>query len=177
MICIFLFILIGKTDFRKNDIKESIKFSNIYRSVPEENLYVFSNASLVNDILNGRSGVILMSFPTNKWTDIYASILNDGAKEVGIDKIYYYNFLEDRDERNATYETIVNKLSRYAYVNDEGKQNIYAPTILIVKKGMIIAYFDGLSVMRGNQNISEYFAEEKDNIYEKIKQALLEYIY
>ena len=66
IICIALFIVIGKTDFQKDIDTEAKKFHALYNLVDDDNLYVFSDATDVLDILNGRSGVILMGFPMNK---------------------------------------------------------------------------------------------------------------
>ena len=176
IICLVLFVYIGEMDFHKNEADEQIKFSNLYNEVSKNNLYVFSNATDVLNIINGRSGVILFGFPLNKFVNTYASILNTVATENGIDKIYYYDFLKDRDESNGTYETIVKKLQVYAPVNDEGVQDIMAPTILIVKNGKVIAYIDDASIMKGDITPDIYYNEnEKARIYEILKTALNEY--
>ena len=118
-----------------------------------------------------------MGFPSNKWTGYYASILNDAAKNVGVDEIHYYDFLSDRDESNGTYETIVNNLKVYAPVSDEGVQDIAAPTVIIVKNGKIIGYFDDTAIMHGNVTPDIYYNENaRSKIYEGFKTALLEYI-
>lgn len=177
IICIVLFIVIGKTDFRKEEVTEAKKFNNIYNLVSEDNLYVFSNATEVLKILNGRSGIILMGFPLNVWTKYSANILNDVAKEEGIDKIYYYDFLKDREESNGTYETIVNKLDVYITVDDEGTKDLRAPTILIVKDGEIIGYFDDTSTIKGVVTPEDYYNEYQTNLVkEKYKTAILEYL-
>lgn len=177
IICIILFIVIGTTDFKKNSKNEALKFSNLYNLVSEDNLYVFSNATDILNIVNGKSGVILLGFPKNLWVNMYASILNNTCKEVGIDKIYYYDFLQDRDESNATYETIVQKLNMYVPMNDEGIQDLMAPTVIIIKSGNVIGYFDEASIIKGNINPDIYYTEnEKGLIYNKFKTALLEYI-
>lgn len=177
IICIVLFIVIGKTDFRKEEVTEAKKFNNIYNLVSEDNLYVFSNATEVLKILNGRSGIILMGFPLNVWTKYSANILNDVAKEEGIDKIYYYDFLKDREESNGTYETIVNKLDVYITVDDEGTKDLHAPTILIVKDGEIIGYFDDTSTIKGVVTPEDYYNEYQTNLVrEKYKTAILEYL-
>jgi len=176
-ICIALFIIIGKTDFHKDEDSESTKFSNLYKDVQEDNLYIFCNASDVLNILNSRSGVILMGFPSNIWTSYYADILNNAAKDLNIGKIYYYDFRSDRDESNGTYETIVKKLSVYAPVTDEGIQNIMAPTVLIVKNGSVIAYFDDTAIVRGTVTPDIYYTEnQKALIYNNFKNALSNYI-
>lgn len=177
IIIIVLFIVIGKTDFQKDIDTEGKKFHALYDLVEDDNLYVFGDATDVLEILKGRNGIILMGFPSNKWTNHYASILDDAAKEVGIDKINYYDFQKDRDESNGTYETIVNKLKMYVPVSDEGTQDIQAPTVVIVKKGEIIGYFDDTSIIKGNVTPEIYYTEYQTSLtYEGFKTALLEYI-
>ena len=41
--------------------------NRLYKMVENDNLFVFADATDVHDIVNGRSGVILMGFPSNKW--------------------------------------------------------------------------------------------------------------
>ena len=169
IICLSLFIIIGKTNYQKEN-HNAIKFSSLYNLVKEDNLYTFSNAFDILNIINGRSGVILLGFPKNKYVNRYASILNDAAKELEIEKIYYYDFLSDRDNNNATYETIVKKLEMYVVVDDEGIQDLMAPTVLIVKNGEIIGYFDELNYIKGNISPEVYFNE---NTCSRIKQEFI----
>ena len=175
IICIGLFIVIGKTDYKKDKPSDSLKFSNLYSLVPENNLYVFSNANDVLDILNGRSGVIFMSFPSNKWSNNYAYLLNKACMYVGIDKIYYYNFLSDRDNNNGTYQTIVRKLDNYINVLDEDDKDIYAPTVILVKDGKVINYIDDLSITKGNMDVEEYYKLNENIIYSNLLNSLEEY--
>jgi len=177
IVCITLFIYIGQIDFKKNIDTEAKQFSDLYKMVSDDNLFVFSDATDINDIVSGRSGVVLMGFPSNKWMNYYAEILNNVAKQVGVDKIYYYDFQKDRDESNGTYETIVNKLKVYAPVDDEGIQNIEAPTVIVVKKGEVIGYFDDTSIIKGTVTPEIYYTEyQKSLTYEMFKTALLEYV-
>lgn len=177
VLCISLFIIIGQIDFQKDIDTESKKFHSLYDMVESDNLYVFSDATDVISIVDGKSGVVLMGFPTNKWMNYYASILNDVSKEVGIDKIYYYDFQNDREESNGTYETIVNKLKIYIPTDDRGIQDIQAPTVIIVKNGDVIGYFDDTSIIKGTVTPDVYYTDNQKAItYEGFKTALLEYI-
>jgi len=177
IICIVLFIVIGKTDFKKNEKTESEKFSSLYNLVEEDNLFHFSDATEVLNILNGRSGIILMGFPLNKWTNYYADILDEVSKELGVDKIYYYDFLKDRDESNGTYETIVNKLSVYVTVDDEGTKDLHAPTLIVVKNGEVIGYFDDTSILKGTVTPEVYYTDYQRGLtYEGFKTAIIEFL-
>ncbi len=177
IICIGLFVLIGNIEVKNNSLTESLKFSNIYKNVPQDNLYVFANATDVLNIVNGRSGVVLFGFPQNKYTSYYAEYLDLMGKEVGLDKIYYYNFLNDRDESNGTYETIVKNLGVYTPTLDEGVSDIMAPTILVVKDGNVLLYYDEVSINKGNITPDVYFTENKNaEIKELLKSVLEEYV-
>lgn len=176
-ICIALFIIIGKTDFSKDEETESQKFSSIYNLVEENNLFHFSDATEILNIINNRSGVILMGFPMNKWTNYVADILDEVAKELKLDTVYYYDFLKDRDESNGTYETIVNKLDMYVTVDDEGTKDLHAPTILVVKNGEVIAYFDDTAYIKGSVTPEIYYKEYQRGItYEMYKTAISAYM-
>ena len=172
-----LFIVVGEIDFKKGKDTEANKFSTIYNLVDKDNLYVFSDATNVLNTLKGRSGVIFLAFPSNKWSNKYASILNEVGKDVGLDKIYYYDFKKDRDESNGTYETIVNELEMYVPVNDENEKNIQAPTVVIVKNGNIIAYFDDATSIKGPITPDEYYNENQvASLKSSFKVALEEYL-
>ncbi len=177
IICIGLFVVIGNMNYKDSSETEAKKFSNIYKNISEDNLYVFANASEVLNIVNGRSGVVLLGFPKNKWTGFYADYLNEVGKEIGLDKIYYYDFLDDRDESNGTYETLVNKLNVYTPVNDEGVTDLAAPTVLVVKEGEVLAYFDETSIIKGNTTPEDYYTENAIALTkEMFKNVLEEYI-
>lgn len=177
IVCFALFIIIGRMDFEKHYESDAEKFNSLYNLVEKDNIYTFSNATDVLNIINGRSGVILLGFSSNKWTNYTAKILNETAKEVGLTQIYYYDFLQDRKASNGTYETIVNNLSAYVPINDLGRKDIQAPAVLIVKNGQIIAYFDDTAIMRGIIDPKDYYTEtEIEATKAKFKMALSEYI-
>lgn len=176
-ICIWLFIVIGKTDFKKDIDTESKQFSSLYNLVEEDNLFHFSNANDVLNILNGRSGIILLGFPSNIWTNYYADILDEVSRELNVDKLYYYDFLKDRDESNGTYETIVNKLAMYVPTDDEGIRDLHAPSIVVVKNGSVIGYFDETVNVKGTVTPEIYYNEYQRNIsYENIFTAVKAYM-
>lgn len=177
IICIALFIIIGKTDFQKDIDTEGKKFHSLYDMVPNDNLYMFCDATDVLNIINGQDGVVLMGFPSNKWMNNYANILNEVGKDLQIDSICYYDFLQDRKESNGTYETIVNKLKVYVKTNDEGIQDLQSPTVIVVKNREVIGYFDDTSIINGTVTPEIYYTEnQKALTYEQFKTALLEYI-
>lgn len=172
-----LFIYIGQINFQIKEESDAEKFSSLYNLVPNDNLYEFADATDVIDIINGRSGVILFAFPGNDWSNYYAKILNEAAQELEMNVLYYYDFENDRRTSNGTYETIVNKLKVYVPVNDENILNIYAPTVIIVKNGKILGYFDDTSMRKGTVTPEIYYTENQIKLtHEGFKTALKEYL-
>lgn len=161
IIILILFIVIGKHDFNKNISTEAEQFNQIFTNVPKENVFKFSNAQEVNNIINSKKskGIILFGFKANNWTSYYAEYIDEVAKEMDIKEVLYYDFESDRKDKNGTYETIVNSLSVYTKYTDYNTSEIYAPTLLVVKNGEIILYDDSTAVRSGNYTPDIYWQD------------------
>lgn len=159
VLIIIAFIYIGTREFDTKEVIDNEKFDSEYSNVSKDNVFVYVNAQDVYTKLNSQNAIIFMGFPSNKWSGYYANILNEAAKISGIKEIYYYDFLEDRQNKNATYQSIVLKLSNYVSTLDDGTQNIYAPTLIIIKNGKIIAFDNETAINIGNISPVDYWNE------------------
>jgi hypothetical protein len=151
------------------------KLANIFDKLPVNNVFEYTTASDIRMILNGgKSGIILFG-TDNEWVNYYASFVNEVAEEYDINKVLYYDFLKNRSENNGTYEDIVNRLSKYAYVNDRGQTEIYAPTLVVIKDGEVLYFDSETSFVTGSYTPSSYWTDYKtlekklefSNIFEK----------
>ena len=171
IIFIFLivcFIFLGTRDYKQAEQTDNVTFSEEYQEIDENNIFTYTNASKVLTTLRSGSGIIFFGFKKDVWAGYYANILNSAAMDLGIKEIYYYDFYEDRNNQNATYESIVELLKEYLVVLDDGTKNIYSPSIVIVKDGEIVAFNDDTAIMRGKDNPEEYWNEYQTSL-EKIK--------
>lgn len=152
------FIYVGTKDFDTEVVIDNERFDQEYANVSSENVFKYASAIDIYTALKGNA-VIFMGFPNNKWSGYYANILNEAAKDVGIEEILYYDFYQDRENQNATYQSIVLMLSNYLPTLDDGTQDIFAPTLIIVKNGKIIAYDNETSFVNGNIEPDDYWDE------------------
>ena len=123
-------------------------------TIDKENPIVYSNYKEIFDILDG-TGIIYFGFPECPWCRNAVPVLLDAAEEVGIEKIYYMNNLEDRDVKElkdgkivttkkgtSNYYKLLEKLkdkaSIYKGLNDDSIKRLYYPTVIAVKNGEII---------------------------------------
>ncbi len=171
------FIYVGTRDFYVVEKEDNKKFDKEYSNVSKDNVFTYVNSNEVYITIKNGSAIIFMGFPNNNWTGYYAKLVNDAAKEVGVKKILYYDFLEDRNNNNGTYESIVNKLSSFLPVIDTGEQNIYAPTLVIVKNGQIVAFDNETAIKNGNISPDDYWNQYNSGIkIQNLKEMFKNYL-
>lgn len=170
------FIYIGTRDFNKEVVVDNERFDADYVNVSKDNVFKYANAVEVYQALKGNA-IIFMGYPANVWSGYYANILNEAAKDAGIKEILYYDFYEDRENRNGTYQSIVLSLTNYLVTLDDGTEEIYAPTLVIVKNGKVIAFDNETAFTKGNITPDVYWDEYQSGIkYNNFKIMFQEYL-
>lgn len=172
VIFIALFIYFGTLE--NTTKKTSDKFKNEYKEVNEDNVFVYLNAAETLDYIKKDNILILFGMKNNSFVGNYANILNEVAKNVGIEKIYYYDLTEDRKIKNGTYQSIVNYLKDYAVSLDDGSKNIYAPSLLVKNDGIITYFDDEDAIVHGETNANDYFDNYRTNLKKITLKNVLE---
>lgn len=160
---VYLFAYLGTKDYKTN-VSDNIRFSSEYKDITKNNVYVYANENKVLEVLNGKSGILFMGFPSNIWSHYYAEYLNEVALNYEIEEIYYYNFSKDRQMNNNVYNSIVLKLKEYLSFDDNGNMDLSAPTVVIVKNGEILYFDDEITHLKGEVSPEEYFTDSRKNL-------------
>lgn len=155
------FIYFGTKDYSNNTITDNEKFVSEHKNVDINNVYTYINGSDAYTYIKNDNVLLLFGTRNSEYVSYYANIINDVAKEIGIEKIFYYDILDDRENSNATYDSIVVYLKDYVTYLDSGKANIYGPTFIVKKDGEIIYYDDETAIMKGNVKAKEYWDDSK----------------
>ena len=174
VIFIVLFIYFGTLENATKKTSDSDKFKNEYKEVNEDNVFVYLNAAETLDYIKKDNILILFGMKNNSFVGNYANILNEVAKNVGIEKIYYYDLTEDRKIKNGTYQSIVNYLKDYAVSLDDGSKNIYAPSLLVKNDGIITYFDDEDAIVHGETNANDYFDNYRTNLKKITLKSVLE---
>ena len=155
------FIILGKNGNNSKPIEktDAEKFASEYTLVTEENVFVYKDIDEILDVLENGTGVVYFGFPECPWCQSYVVMLNEVAKEVKLDKIYYFNIKEDRENNTEKYQKIVNLLKGYLFKDNEGNDRVMVPDITFVKDGKIIGHNNETSNLSGDPN--EYWTAEK----------------
>lgn len=169
------FLLFNKPDKKEENkptpTADAIKFKGEYEKVEEDNVFVYRSIEDIIKILENGKGIVYLGFPECPWCQAYVPYLNDVAKEVGIDKIYYYNILNDRKEETDNYKKILELLGEYVEYDSEGNKRIYAPTVIFVDDGKIIGMdSETAKDTKGFKNPEDYWTEEEvKDLKDKLK--------
>ena len=150
IVFIALFIYFGTLENTTKKTSDSDKFKNEYKEVNEDNVFVYLNAAETLDYIKKDNILILFGMKNNSFVGNYANILNEVAKNVGIEKIYYYDLTED------------------------GSKNIYAPSLLVKNDGIITYFDDEDAIVHGETNANDYFDNYRTNLKKITLKSVLE---
>jgi hypothetical protein len=159
--------------FITRDKVEEKNFSDEYTSVPKDNLFVYRDKDEIIKILKNGTGVVYLGFPECPWCQAYAPILDEVGKEEGLEKIYYYNILEDRKNNTKEYQEMVKLLKKHLDFDEEGNERIFVPEVAFVVKGLIVASDNETSLISGETTPEEYWTDSKK---QELKEKLRVYI-
>ena len=168
------FILIGCT----KEETDAEKFAKEYTRVTENNYFLYRTGEEITKILEHGTGLVYLGFPECPWCQAYVPMLNEVADIEGLEKIYYYNILEDRKNNTETYQKIVSILNDYLQYDDEGNKRVYVPAVIAVSEGQLIGFDDETSYdTKGFDNPEDYWTKEeisdlKNKLTEMISQVV-----
>ena len=140
------------------------KFSEEYTEIDSDNPFVYRSLSEINKILENGTGIVYLGFPECPWCQRYVVYLNDVAKDYELEKIYYANILEDRNNKTEDYQKTISLISDYLQYDEEGNKKIYVLSIIAVYKGEIVGFDDETSWdTKGFDTPDEYWDTDSIN--------------
>lgn len=155
-ICIVIY-----NHFKPTEVSDAIKFQEDYPKVSKDNVFVYRSENEIIQILEHGTGVIYLGFPQCPWCQEYVTFVDEVAKETGLEKIYYLNIFDIRQNNTQSYQKLVALLDEYLSYDDEGNKRIYVPTIISIKDGKITGFDDETSKdTKGYENPQEYWENE-----------------
>ena len=167
---IFTMLLVG---CQKQE-SDAEKFAKEYTQVTEDNYFVYRSSEEIIKILEHGTGVVYLGFPECPWCQAYVPMLNEVSDIEGLEKIYYYNVLEDRKNNTEAYQKMVSILEDYLQYDEEGNKRIYVPAVIVVSKGEIVGFDDETAYdTKGFENPEDYWKEEE---IKKLKNKLTDMI-
>lgn len=141
---------------------DAAKFKQQYPKVAADNRFVFANADEVVDLFERGDGVVFLGFSECPWCQQLAPIVDEAAKAEGLDKIYYLNIREARQNNDETYRALVKKLENYLPKDKDGNPRIFVPDVTVLRQGEIVGRFEQEPTADGEKATSDtYWTSER----------------
>lgn len=146
--------------FKKDKMSDAERFAKEY-DFTVNNVFVYRNLDEINKILENGTGVVYLGFPECPWCKGYIPYLNEVSINEHLDKIYYFNILNDRKNNTSGYKKTVQLLNDYLKYDNEGNKRIYVPAVIAVNNGKIVGFDDESSFdTKGYETPEEYWKNE-----------------
>ncbi|MCL2759931.1 MAG: hypothetical protein FWD22_06925, partial [Treponema sp.] len=145
-------------------IPDAEKFALEYPLVGSNNIFVYRTAEQTAEILERGTGVVFIGFKECSWCQLYVTFLHEAALEMEINRIFYCDIREDRQNNSESYQRIVGILDGLLQYDDEGKSRVYVPDVTIIESGKIIGRdFETSKYTLGYETAEEYWNEDRVN--------------
>lgn len=160
IIAVLILIISLSFLFKKDKMSDAERFAKEY-DFTVNNVFVYRNLDEINKILENGTGVVYLGFPECPWCKGYIPYLNEVAINEHLDKIYYFNILNDRKNNTSGYKKTVELLNDYLKYDNEGNKRIYVPAVIAVNNGKIVGFDDESSFdTKGYETPEEYWKNE-----------------
>lgn len=160
IIAVLILIISLSFLFKKDKMSDAERFAKEY-DFTVNNVFVYRSLDEINKILENGTGVVYLGFPECPWCRGYIPYLNEVAINEHLDKIYYFNILNDRKNNTSGYKKTVQLLNDYLKYDNEGNKRIYVPAVIAVNNGKIVGFDDESSFdTKGYETPEEYWKNE-----------------
>lgn len=160
--------------FKKDkNITDAEKFAKEYTKLSSDNVFTYKSLKEVNKILEKGTGVVYLGFPECPWCQEYVKYVNEVAKKVDLDKVYYFNIREDRTNNTEDYQTTIKLLRDYLPTDEEGNPRVYVPLIAVIQNGkVVITDYETAQDTKGYDTPEEYWVnEDLDALKTRLEKA------
>ena len=201
ILVIALGIVLYLVIIKKDDSTDALKFKREYESlnnktneitkekylnvnINKNNVFVYKTDKDILDVMENEEAIIYFGYKESNSSRGLVSVLNNAAKENGINKVYYVDITNIRDEyevidgtiskiKNGTdcYYTLLNKMDSFLheyYITDSnddsynsGEKRLFAPTVIAVKDGNVVGFYEGIISETDSYKTSSV---QKDNL-------------
>ena len=160
IIAVLILIISLSFLFKKDKMSDAERFAKEY-DFTVNNVFVYRNLDEINKILENGTGVVYLGFHECTWCRGYIPYLNEVAINEHLDKIYYFNILNDRKNNTSGYKKTAQLLNDYLKYDNEGNKRIYVPAVIAVNNGKIVGFDDESSFdTKGYETPEEYWKNE-----------------
>ena len=138
-----------------------ITITDYYKNVKNNKFKIVKGRELISLLKKGKH-LIVIGNKDSDYSEIYMEEINAIVTELEIDKIYYYDLINDKVQGNSNYYEIVELLDGYLVTTDTSRKNLFAPSFYIIDNGKVKYYNVEAIAMKNTDTVQTYWDQEKE---------------
>lgn len=174
ILMIFAFIFLSKKYTKDEEINETI--TTYYSNITSKKFEVVK-ASAVKSLLKEGKNIIIIGNSDSKYSEKYISLIQETIESIILDKVYYYDLRNDKQQQNSNYYDIRDALSGNLITTDLGENNLLAPSFYIVDNGEVKYYNIESVAVKNTDSVEDYWTYEKEQIFKNEIYTAIEQYY
>lgn len=168
------FIYLGNK-YANDDKQKVITINDYYKNVKKDRYEIVRGAKLISLLKEGNN-LIMIGNKDSEYSKKYIEELDMILDELEIDKVYYYDLINDKAQENSNYYEIVELLKGYLTTTDTSENNLLSPSFYIVTDGKVNYYNVETSAMKNTDTIESYWNVQSEfNFRQEISSAINKY--
>lgn len=143
------------------DMTSAQKFASEYKNVPEDNRFVYATSDQVLEMFEKGTGLVYFGFPECPWCQKLTPLIDKAAKQEKLDKVYYFNIREARQQNDDTYQEIVDYLKDHLNKDEDSNPRVTVPDVTALKEGKIVGRFKQESSGENENTPDTFWTDER----------------
>ena len=102
--------------------------------------------------------------------------VNKIVEELKLEKVHYYDIINDKAQANSNYYEIIELLDGYLTTTDTSDKNLLSPSLYIVDDGKVKYYNTETTAMKNTDTVNDYWTLQQEfNFKQEITEAINKY--
>ncbi len=174
LIMIISFIYLSEK-YAGNSEPKVLTINDYYIGIKSD-VYEVVRGRILKSLLKDGKNLIFIGSSTSPYSIKYIEELNKIIEDKAIDKVFYYDLSNDKNQRNSNYYEIRDLLNGYLTVTDDNKSNLLAPSFYILDRGEVKYYNTETVAMKNTDSIDSYWTIEREvAFYNEVNAAINKY--
>lgn len=152
---IFCFIYIGNK-YTTDEKNKTVEISDYYKGIDDKYYEVIRGKKLISLLKKGNH-LIIIGNQKSEYSKKYIEEITMVIKELDVDKVYYYDLINDKAQANSNYYEIIDLLEGHLTTTDSSDKNLLAPSFYIVDNGKVKYYNIETVAMKNTDTIESYW--------------------
>ena len=168
------FIYLGNKYAGNSEVKV-LDISDYYAEIPKENFEVIKGKKFISLLKEGNH-IIVIGNSKSEYSQKYMEEVNKIVEELKLEKIYYYDIINDKAQANSNYYEIIELLDGYLTTTDTSDKNLLSPSLYIVDNGKVKYYNTETTAMKNTDTVNDYWTLQQEfNFKQEITEAINKY--